>query len=59
MKTTEKGFKIWQAKVDKLVVAAIGMSMDDLPDWPMWDAYEDGLTPAEGWDILRDVLDDY
>jgi len=35
-------------EVDTLVIEICGLDMAFLPDWLSRDAYEDGLTPAEG-----------
>ena len=41
-------YKEWMREVDKIVIETCGLDMAFLPDWLSRDAYEDGLTPAEG-----------
>lgn len=43
---TEAGFLAWYKKVDRLLVAKWLLGVDDLPDCPYRDWYEDGVTPA-------------
>jgi len=40
-------FESWLAKVDSAVVRRIGLGVDDLEDFPYYDLFEDGMTPAE------------
>jgi len=40
-------FKIWMQKVNA-IVARHGVSVEDLPDCPYADWYEDGMSPAAG-----------
>lgn len=45
MSYSEAKFAEWKAKVDAAVVAKIGLSCDDLPDYPYRDAFEHHHTP--------------
>jgi hypothetical protein len=35
------------AKIDRIVIAKVGLSVHDLPDVPFYDWYEDMVPPAE------------
>ena len=39
-------FDDWKREADKVCQAKTGMSLDDLPDVPFMDWYEEGVTPA-------------
>lgn len=39
-------FQQWKHQVDAAIVKKVGMSADDLPDWPYRDAYNRGHSPA-------------
>lgn len=39
------GYQKWKRRVDHLVNEAVGISTDDLPDFPFMDYYEDGTSP--------------
>lgn len=41
-------FKQWLAKVDAILIETIGVSNDDLADWPAWDSWDSGETPEDG-----------
>lgn len=41
-------YEEWMVQVDRVVQKATGIRMDELPDWLSRDAFEIGLTPAEG-----------
>ena len=41
-------YEEWMTAVDAIVTKTCGLDMGFLPDWLSRDAYEDGLTPAEG-----------
>ncbi len=43
----EKGFEAWRSKVDALCWKRFVLSIDDLPDCPLVDWYEDGFSPIE------------
>lgn len=40
-------FEEWYAECDAWLTAKCGLGVDDLADGPSWDAWNDGLTPAE------------
>lgn len=40
-------FKEWKAQCNAAVVRLCGMSLYDLTDHPMWDYWNDGVTPAD------------
>lgn len=40
------GFEVWKAQVDAEVWRRAGVSLDDLPDVPTADWYEQGTKPA-------------
>jgi hypothetical protein len=40
-------FDQWMDKVDRLVTAALGLSVHDLPDCCYRDWYDEGLTPRQ------------
>ena len=53
-------FKEWMSKVDKIVEAKIGLSVDDLPDFMFHDAYDDGVSPTKAaTQSIRDADDLY
>jgi hypothetical protein len=39
----KKSFETWMRDVDKWLLQAVGVTHEDLPDWPYQDAYEDGM----------------
>ena len=41
-------FALWMAVVDQRMMKLIGLTSQDLADFPSRDLYEDGLTPREG-----------
>lgn len=45
--TEELSFAAWKAKVNGCVVAAVGLTCDDLPDIDYWSLYAIDATPAE------------
>ena len=38
-------FEVWMEKVDDHIEAASGLTMEDLPDWHYYDAFDDGVSP--------------
>lgn len=46
MSYSEAKFAAWKAKVDAEVVKKIGLSCDDLPDYPYRDAFENHHRPS-------------
>ena len=42
----KRSYDDWKAAVDKAVSSMVGLSVDDLPDCPLRDWYDDGLSPA-------------
>ena len=48
-------FKIWLAKVDRIVSAKCGIGVDDLPDMCYRDSFDDGVTPKE---MAADVFEE-
>ena len=38
----------WLVKVDRIISARFGISVHDLADFCIWDAWNDGLSPVEG-----------
>ena len=50
----DMSFGSWMAALDQHVIVAVGLSVHDLPDMTFRDWYEDGLTPAEAFDIVKD-----
>lgn len=48
-------FEKWYAQVDAKCQATIGVGIDDLADGPSWDAWNDGLSPAQ---YLRERLEE-
>lgn len=45
--TTQSGFDRWRARVDAIILAKLGIGIDDLPDCPLMDWYEDEYTPLQ------------
>lgn len=41
-------FQQWRAAVDKILLAKVGMSADDLADFNSYDAWDSEMTPDEG-----------
>lgn len=56
-------FELWLAKVDAAVSAELGLSIDDLPDAPYRDLFDEGLTPEQAaQEVVEDAwerLDNY
>lgn len=52
-----KPFEVWKAEAEKWALHLFGVSLDDLPDAPFADWWEDGYSPkkaakmtaAEAW----------
>ena len=42
----KRSYEDWKIAVDKAVSYALGLSVDDLPDCPFYDWYDDGMSPA-------------
>ena len=40
-------FKEWLRLADRAVSAVCGLGLDDLPDGPSWDAWNDDESPAD------------
>lgn len=38
-------FYQWKNKVDAIVMAKVGLGVDDLPDWDFATAYDAGVSP--------------
>ena len=52
-------FKEWRTAVDALLNRKVGLSLEDLPDQPLREAFDDGQTPEEFFDdTLRAELED-
>jgi hypothetical protein len=52
-------FKEWRAAVDTLLNRKVGLSLEDLPDQRLREAFDDGQTPEEFFDdTLRAELED-
>lgn len=47
------GFRIWEAEVDKELVQLCGFGIDDLPDMPYRDWYNDEM---EAYEAAKEVL---
>jgi hypothetical protein len=41
-------FEQWKKQVDAVLASKIGASSDDLPDFPAWDCWHEGLSPKDG-----------
>ncbi len=50
-------FEAWTAEVDKLLLKKYGVTSEDGVDWPQWDCWDDGLTPAEAVEVWRSNQD--
>lgn len=48
-------FDRWMIELDDLCLAEFSLSIHDLPDMCLWDAYSDGPTPKE---FMADNLPD-
>ena len=48
-KVNENGytFKEWLRKADRCIAAVCGLGLDDLPDGPSWDSWDDGVKPKD------------
>ena len=44
---TRKEFPNWYADVDRIMQSRCGLGIDDLPDGPSYDCWDDGMTPDE------------
>jgi hypothetical protein len=42
----DAAFKVWMGKVNAKVGQKYGLSVDDLPDCPFMDWFDDGMSPA-------------
>ena len=40
-------FKEWFRLADQFVEAVCGLGLDDLPDGPSWDSWNDNVSPAD------------
>jgi len=40
-------FEEWKAAIDVILLAKLGCTQDDLPDWLARDAFDDEVTPEE------------
>jgi hypothetical protein len=40
-------FALWMALVDHNLARKVGLGLFDLADWPMRDAFDDGMSPSE------------
>jgi hypothetical protein len=49
----------WMRKVDIIVAAKCGLTMDCLPDWLSRDTFEDGASPEEGAEICLEQVGFY
>lgn len=47
-------YEQWMKKVDSLIGAKTGLSVDDLADYPTRDWFESGMTPQEA---CQDILE--
>lgn len=43
----KKTYEQWSKEVDQEIQRQVGLSADDLPDWPQRDWYEDGKSPKQ------------
>jgi len=51
-------FYEWKEKVDVLVESEYGIWLDDLPDLiPIWDMFDDNMTPDEALDEIANIFD--
>lgn len=51
-------FKEWKQKVNVYVVKLTGLSCDDLPDYPYYNAYQNGDSPSvAAKDVIRAAKD--
>lgn len=41
-------FDEWLAEVDAVIGRKIGLTSADLADFPSWDLWHDGVSPADG-----------
>ena len=40
-------FETWKKQVDQIIVATLGLSSDDLPDWDYQSAYNHNVSPKD------------
>lgn len=52
-------YKQWIAKVDANLESRIGLGHEDVADFNSYDAWDDGMTPAEGADECLSRDDTY
>ena len=51
-------FRAWKMIVNELVQSEIGADIRDLPDSiPLWDMFEDGLTPNEVKEYIVEMVE--
>lgn len=53
-RTTDPRFALWMYCVDRQVKRRVHFGCFDLEDWGYFDAYEDGMSPA---DAAREVIE--
>lgn len=54
-----ESFEAWRKRLDKMVSDHFGAGLDDFPDWGSRDAFDDGLTVEEAFDVwVQDMEDD-
>lgn len=51
---TPQTFEQWTAEIARLVFAEYRMHLEDLMDVPLYDTWEDGLTPSQAFDLFME-----
>lgn len=51
----DRKFEAWMDEVNAILVGAVGIESDDLPDWNYRDAYDDGADPRK---VVHEVLEE-
>ncbi len=46
-RVNNRSFKEWMEEVNICILAEIGFTADDLPDYMFYDSYEDAVEPGE------------
>lgn len=55
----DERFGLWLALVDQRLSRTFGIGLFDLADWPIRDAYDDGLSPKDAAQLALDSDDLY
>lgn len=49
-------FEEWKTAIDVILLAKLGCTQDDLPDWLARDAFDDEVTPEEAAEYIIEEM---